>query len=407
MRLIVVNDHGFINGGGAQVAISSLNAIAESGIDVTFVSSVNPIDDSININLVKVINFNQYDLRGNPSKFQAAINGIWNSKSSILFENVLKDFDPRDTIIHLHTWVSSLSSSVVSIAVKKGFKIVCTLHDYSSVCPNGGLYNFNKSRNCELKPMSMACIACNCDSRSYKHKLWRIVRQTVQNNIGNFQKNIHLFITVSKYSEKLLRQFLPLTSRFENIGNPITVEKVSPVDVGNNNVFTFIGRLSLEKGGSLFAEAASIAKVKSVFVGSGAEEDRIRSLNSTSIFNGWQNREGVIKAIRESRAVVFPSLLHEAQPLIVMEAAALGVPIIASDECAAKDSIIDGVTGLLFRSRDANDLSIKLDLLNRDPNLARKLAKNAYEHYWENPSTMEVHVNKLINCYKNILKLDL
>jgi glycosyltransferase involved in cell wall biosynthesis len=403
MRLIVLNDHGFINGGGAQVAISSLNALAETGIDVTFVSCVGPVDPSINVNLVKIINFNQFDLKGNPSKLQAGIRGIWNTKSSELFGNLLEDYDPKDTIIHLHTWVSSLSSSVTSVAIKRGFKVVCTLHDYSSVCPNSGLYNFNKAQNCELKPLSFSCICSNCDSRSYLHKLWRVSRQVVQNNIANFQKDIHLFISVSKYSENLLRKYLPDSAEFENIGNPIPIDKECPIDVGENKDFTFIGRLSLEKGGILFAQAAKIAKVNPVFVGSGNEENRINDTNSMSIFKGWQDRKGVIDSIRKSRAIVFPSLLHEAQPLIVLEAAALGVPVIASDECAAKDSIVDGITGLLFRSRDPIDLSKKIELLNSDIVLARKLAKNAFENYWESPSTMEVHVNKLIRCYEKVL----
>jgi len=233
--------------------------------------------------------------------------------------------------------------------------------------------------------------------------LWRVVRQVVQTKLANFQVDIELFITVSRYSENLIRPFLPRTSKFENIGNPIAIAKESPVDVGNNSTFTFIGRLSPEKGAVLFAEAARMAKVNSVFVGSGDEEERIRAMNSTSTFMGWQDRKGVIKAIRASRAVVFPSLLHEAQPLIVMEAAALGVPVVASDECAARDAIIDGETGLLFRARDPDDLSKKLELLNRDPDLARRLAANAYEHYWNAPSTLEVHVGKLINCYEKIL----
>jgi glycosyltransferase involved in cell wall biosynthesis len=403
MRLIVLNDHGFINGGGAQVAISSLNAIAERGIDLTFVSCVGPVDPSINVNLVKTINFNQHDLKGNPSILQAGIRGIWNSKSLQLFGELLKDYDPNDTIIHLHTWVSSLSSSVTSIAIKMGFKIVCTLHDYSSVCPNGGLYNFNEAQNCEFKPLSFSCICSNCDSRSYLHKLWRVSRQVVQNNIAHFQNDIHLFISVSKYSENLLRKYLPVSTEFENIGNPITIDKESPVDVGENKDFTFIGRLSLEKGGIIFAQAAKMANVNSVFVGSGNEENSIKNMNSMSKFTGWQDRKGVIDSIRKSRAIVFPSLLHEAQPLIVLEAAALGVPVIASDECAAKDSIVDGVTGLLFHSRDPIDLSKKLELLNNDIDLARTLAQNAFENYWKSPSTMEVHVNKLIKCYEKVL----
>jgi len=42
---------------------------------------------------------------------------------------------------------------------------------------------------------------------------------------------------------------------------------------------------------------------------------------------------------------------------VVLEAAALGVPAIVSDACAAKEAIIDGETGLLF------DLAMSLTYL--------------------------------------------
>ena len=63
MRVIVLNDHGFINGGAAQVAIASLNPLAASGVDVTFVSGVGQVTPVVNDNLVKVINFGFHDLK--------------------------------------------------------------------------------------------------------------------------------------------------------------------------------------------------------------------------------------------------------------------------------------------------------------------------------------------------------
>lgn len=405
MRLIVLSDYGFVNGGAAQVAITSLNALADAGFDVTFVSAVGPVDPVIDRNLVKVINFGFHDLLNNPSRVDAAIRGIWNSDSAAKFGDVLADFDPSDTIIHLHTWVKSLSSSVVKVAAKRGFKIVCTLHDYFSICPNGGLYNYKQQKHCELSPMSFGCIASNCDSRNYRQKLWRIARQVVQNKFGNIPGSIKYFITVSDYAESLLRSSLPSTIEFIRVRNPIGIKKIAPTDVGSNDTFTFIGRLSPEKGCALFATAARLAGVKVVFVGSGDEEINIRTANPSAKFLGWQDCDGVIRAIQSSRAIVFPSLLHETQGMVVMEAAALGVPSIVSDSCAASDAIIDGETGLLFRSRDPEALSAKLTLLQNNPQLAAELGMRAYEQYWNSPCTIENHVKELIDYYTKIMKV--
>jgi len=405
MRVIVLNDYGFINGGASQVAISSLHALAVAGIDVTFVSSVGPVDPAINRNLAKVVNFGFFDLLNNPSRVDAAIRGIWDPTAKACFDEVLKGFDPKDTVIHLHGWVKSLSSSVVHLAIKRGFKVVCTLHDYFSVCPNGGLYNYKQKKLCELEPMSLACITSNCDPRNYGQKLWRVVRQVVQSEAGHIPDGIKFFISVSDYSESLIRPRLPSISQFFRVRNPIDIEKMHPSAVGGNRVFTFIGRLSTEKGGVVFATASHLAGVRSVFVGSGNEEQKIRHANPDAEFQGWQNRAGVIRAIQSSRAIVFPSLLHETQGMVVLEAAALGVPTIVSDECAATDAIVDGETGLLFRAGDPNDLSAKLTLLQNDPKLAISLGNKAFDKYWYRPCTMDNHVKELISCYSTIMEL--
>jgi glycosyltransferase involved in cell wall biosynthesis len=402
MRVVVLHDYGYVNGGAAQVAISSLNRLAEAGLDITFVSGVGPVDPGINQSIVKTVNFGFHSLLGNPSRLQSALTGIWDPRCADRLRTLLLEYDPRDTLIHLHGWTQSLSSSVVNAAASLGFKVVCTLHDYFSVCPNGGLYNFPQRSLCRLQPMSIRCISCNCDSRSYAHKLWRVGRQVIQNEFGNVPDGIKYFITVSDYSESLLRPLLPSTARFFRVQNPIDIEKLPPASVGNHNAFTFVGRLSPEKGVDVFAAAAHMACVRASFLGSGEAAGKITAINPSAELLGWKDRAGVVRAIQSSRAIVFPSLWHETQGMVVLEAAALGVPAIVSDSCAAKEAIIDGETGLLFRSGDVSDLRAKLALLDRDFRLAARLGERAYEHYWSEPSTTELHVKQLISCYTQI-----
>ena len=404
MRVIVLNDHGHVNGGAAQVAISSLNLLADAGLDVTFVSSVGPVDPCINRDKVKTINFGYHDLLSNPSRADAFVRGIWDSRCSERLRNLIATYDPTDTVIHLHSWVKSLSASVIRAAINRGFRVICTLHDYFSVCPNGGLYNFPQRAPCLLRPMSLACISSNCDSRSYPHKLWRAGRHFVQNAYGHIPGGIKYFISVSDYSESLLRHWLPPTAEIFRVRNPIEIDRQSPTEVTSNTAFTFVGRLSTEKGAHIFAQAAHTANVRSVFVGSGPERERVAALNLSLELRGWQDRRGVIQSISSSRSIVFPSLWHETQGLVVSEAAALGVPAIVSDACAAREAIVDGETGLLFRSGDTSDLSAKLRLLDRDPQTAARLGLQAYERYWRAPSTLDSHTKQLIACYSDVLR---
>jgi glycosyltransferase involved in cell wall biosynthesis len=403
MRVIVLNDYGYINGGASQVAINSLNGLAEAGMDVTFVSSVGPVDPSIDRNLVKVINFGFHDLLGNPSRMEASVRGIWDSRCAAQLRQILAGYDPNDTIIHLHAWVQSLSSSVVQAATSLGFKIVCTLHDYFSICPTGGLYNFSQKKLCLLEPMSLRCIASNCDSRSYAQKLWRVGRHAAQTHLGGIPSSLKYFITVSDYSESLMRPFMPADARFFRIGNPIGVEKAPPTDIARNRAFAYIGRISLPKGAAVFAEAAQIAAIAAVYAGSGPAEAQVAAINPSAKLLGWRDRAAVTQTIQSSRAIVFPSLVRETQGLAVLEAAALGVPAIVSDTCAAREAIVDGETGLLFRAGDAADLSSRLTRLNNDPGFSQHLGNQAYQRYWADPSTPEIHLKKLLACYQEVL----
>lgn len=403
MRVIVLNDYGYVNGGAAQVAITGVNVLARAGLDVTFVSGVGPIDPSIDRDLVKTINFGLYDLLGNPSRIRAAFEGLWNVHAANRTRVILQDYDPADTVIHMHSWVKSLSPSVVQTALNLGFKLVCTLHDYFSVCPNGGLYNFQQRKNCSLLPMSISCISTNCDARNYAQKLWRVGRQAIQNRVGHIPGDLRNFITVSDYSESIMRPFLPGQARFFRVANPIAIDKRPPSQIPEQAVFSFLGRLSPEKGADVFAAAAELAGVQALFIGAGDERDRLAAINPSAKLPGWLDRAGVVRALQSSRALVFPSLLHETQGMSVLEAAALGIPAIVSDSCAARDAIVDGKTGMVFQSGNVSDLAAKLDKLHRDHALAASLGLTAHERYWKNPSTMDMHGEQLVECYGQII----
>ena len=403
MRIIVVNDHGSVTGGAAQVAIASLNSLADAGHDVTFVSSVPPVDNGIDTSKVRVINFGFDDLLGNPSRLSAAVHGLWDFRCARKFGVLLDGYKSDNTVIHFHTWTKSLSPSVLREALNRKFKVVVTLHDYFSVCPNGGLFNYVSQQHCLKEPMSIGCALTNCDVRSYAQKQWRYVRHILQTTCAGMPSRIHNFISISDYSEGLLKPHLDPSARFFRIRNPIDIPRGPFLGGEPGEGYVFVGRLSPEKGALLFASAALQANVQAVFVGHGTEMGHIRETNPSAVLFGWQSRADVITHMQRSRAIVFPSLWHETQGLVVSEAAALGKPAIVSDRCAARDNIIDGETGLLFRAGDVDDLTQKIMSLSSDSALALRLGQAAYDKYWANPSTLDKHVQDLVKCYEEVL----
>lgn len=403
-NIVILNDHGFVSGGAAQVAVAGMQALRLRGLNVHFFFGTGPVDDRLKGSAIRLLDLGRFDLLANPSRWRAARDGIWDAAAAQQVVAGLQGLDPAQTIIHLHTWTKALSASVVRAVRQRGFRMVCTLHDYFAVCPNGGLYNYQERRPCSLQPMSAACITAHCDSRNYPYKLWRVARQVVQERVGHLPADVHNFITVSDFSARILQRHLPAQARFFRVTNPIDIAAAPPKSLESGDGFTFVGRLSPEKGADLLAHAALRAGVVARFVGSGDAEEQIRAIYPQAQMLGWQDRTGVIAALRASRAVVFPSLWYETQGLVVREAAALGVPAIVSDGCAARDSIVDGETGLLFKSGDVGDLTQKLRQLEDNPAQALQLGRQAYTQYWLAPHTLDRHIDELLECYNTILR---
>ncbi len=75
--------------------------------------------------------------------------------------------------------------------------------------------------------------------------------------------------------------------------------------------------------------------------------------------------------------LVFPSIWFENSPLTVQEAGLAGVPVIASDLGAIPELVEDGVNGLTFRARSAEDLCEKMRLLLDEEGLLERLRSGA------------------------------
>ena len=402
MHIVIVNDYAYINGGTGKVALTSAIALAERGHAITVFTAVPPIMPELCHPHIQVVNTEQHDILNNPSRMQAVVQGLWNMKAYRSMGDILSSLSPADTIVHLHAWTKALSSSIVRQALSRKFAVVLTLHDYFSACPNGGFYNYRKCKICTLVPLSLRCISEQCDSRSYYQKIWRVMRQILQTRYGLVPNAIKDFISVSRFSEGIMKPYLPQGHFMHYIPNPVEGSQEKMVDAGNNDKLIFVGRLSPEKGITSLVSSAHITGYDITFVGEGPCRQYIESRLPKSSVTGWLAPVLVREHMKTARALIFPSICYETQGLVVQEAASMGVPAIVSDTSSARDLIIDGVTGLLFRGGDDNDLADKIRII-QDCSTAQKLGKAAYERYWMNPPTMEKHLELLEKCYSATL----
>jgi len=101
-------------------------------------------------------------------------------------------------------------------------------------------------------------------------------------------------------------------------------------------------------------------------------EDFIHSL-------GWLPPSKLAEIYQRADICVVPSIWPEPQGIVALEAMASGKPLVASDIGGLKEVVQDGVSGLLFKPGDSEDLAGKLTKLIEEPELRRELGKRGRE----------------------------
>lgn len=156
-------------------------------------------------------------------------------------------------------------------------------------------------------------------------------------------------------------------------GSGINLDKFSvvPLPAGKTLRFLLIGRMLRDKGILEFVEAARVLKdagasVECCLIGP-SDADNPAAISKQQI-QSWE-KEGVITYfgvtndiavhISDATCIVLPSY-REGTPRALLEAAAMGRPIVTTNAIGCRDVVEDGVTGLLCNVQDVHDLSAKM-----------------------------------------------
>lgn len=162
--------------------------------------------------------------------------------------------------------------------------------------------------------------------------------------------------------------------------------------------FVFLGNLLLRKGlRDLLAACADprLAALEwELVIAGGGDQTPFRTLAAVHdvshrvTFTGWLDRPAVTALLSGAGAFVLPSA-HEALPLVLAEAAGLGLPIITTPAGAVPELFAHNETALLVPPHDAAALATAMLRLLSDPTLAARLGEAAralYEYEFAMPA---------------------
>ena len=114
-------------------------------------------------------------------------------------------------------------------------------------------------------------------------------------------------------------------------------------------------------------------------------------------------RQDVPALIKQSTIVVLPTAYPEGMPRVLLEAMALGRPVVSTPISGNTDLILDGVTGLMVEPEDPAGLAVAIQRLAHDPDEARRLSDTAQLNVNRHHSPA-LHTNRLLDVFKRVVK---
>jgi len=102
--------------------------------------------------------------------------------------------------------------------------------------------------------------------------------------------------------------------------------------------------------------------------------------------------------VKKSMIVVLPSEWYENNPLTVIEAFTMSIPVIGSRIGGIPELVKDGITGLTFEAGNSEDLASRIEYLMNNPDKITEMGRNA-KAYVKEELNSEKHYKKLMEIY--------
>jgi glycosyltransferase involved in cell wall biosynthesis len=361
-----------IQAGGAELIVSYLaEGLVKRGLRVTVVSTCGPemepypTESRGGVEVIRFFPKNRYWLfdrqgRRGLDKLRWHVRDAWNRASGRRLRNIMSA--GRPDIVHSHG-VEGFSPMLWRSAKSLGIPVVHTAHDYYMMCPRAMLLTRR------LAICTAPTLACRVRSAWYLR-------------CGSA---IELFCSPSQFLlDKHVAAGLPtkLTAVVPN-GIPTHPRKPRTVsrDAARPLRVLFAGRLTAEKGLlTVIAAMRHIPRECAVVLtiaGKGLLEDDVRVAAAEDpriSFAGYLSGEEKDQAFTGADCLLLPSLWYENAPVVILEAAAYGLPVIGSRLGAIPEFVEDGVNGLLVEAGNPQLLAAAMIRLASDRALLEKLA---------------------------------
>jgi len=330
---------------------------------------------------------------------------LYNFQAKALLEKKILKEEPD--VIHLHNFAHQISPSILHTIKKYKIPMVMTMHDYKLVCASYRL--LSKRRVCKLCKGSRYyhCLFEKCVKDSAPKSLLNTIEMYLHHAFLHLYDLIDIYISPSHFLKSKLEE-MGFKKEIVHLPNFISVEEYLPSYDAPHGPLIYVGRLSQEKGIRTLIDALKGLTIQLKIAGDGPIRGELEYYIQSSgmhnvTFLGYLNHDELKREVARSTCVVIPSEWYENNPLSIIEAFALGKPVIGSRMGGIPELVSDKVTGVTFEPGNTADIHSKIEYISANPDKVVEMGKAARQ-FVEQEFNKEKHYARLIEIYQQALE---
>jgi len=373
-----------------------------------------------------------YTFKVPPKPIAKELNGIIPPRGIGHFIERVKALKPD--LVHFHSFGRAINGYHLQAVKDLGIKTAFTPHLGGFFCIKGDLL-LNGTENCDGRVNQKRCFQCMFQSRgknkwvglalatmaktfstsaAAKHYLPAALFQADHrfNELQRVNRNADLVFAIAPWIQKGFE--LNGIKKSIRIPQGISPLFFNELQITNNKSqlirFAFVGRMHPSKGFHLLKQAwdnmgNENIKLDVVTSPSGDENQYFEqhkqwAANQSNVtWHEGLTQTDVASLLKSIDVLILPSTSNEVAPLVILEAAAFGIPTIGSDYIAIKDMVEHGKNGLLFKNGDWHDLKHQLETIINQSELITALKQNI-----QPPVSMSVVAELIEKEYFKVLK---
>ena len=332
---------------------------------------------------------------------------VWNSESYRALRRLIRKERPE--VMHVHNTMPLLSPAVYFAAKDEGVPVIQTLHNYRLLCP--GAFFFRDGAVCERclhKAVAWPGVvhACYRDSKAASGVVAAML--AAHRLAHTWTDKVDYYIALTEFARQ---KFIEggLAAR-KIVVKPNFLDDDPGIGRGQGGYVLFVGRLSHEKGLETLLEAWKMLspRIPLKIVGDGPMASyvakAVEALEGVE-WLGLQPRDRVLAMMKEAALLIIPSMWYEGCPLTIIEAYAVGAPVIASRLGSMSSMIKSRRTGLFFNPGDPEDLARQVEWVLMNAEILAFMRRSARMEF-ETQYSAARNYEMLMAIYKRAIEPD-